>query len=139
MNALYAATRKSADHYHDAAMFLDNDQLSADFNKIAEQRQGLSRKIKAAVRTLNDLPAEPDPDRESLEQLIHHISAGMSAEKSAKIVQQRINDEQEIHNLALDARNTSLDANCTAVVDEVAKHVQTITKRLQTLIDIHPD
>ncbi len=138
MNAFYAAIRKSAAHYQDAAMFLDNAQLSATFKELAEQRQALSRKVKAAIRTLDDLPAEPDPDRESLEQLAHHISARVSADQAAGILQQRMANEQEVHDLASDARETALDANCAALVDEVEKHVQTISKRLQSLIDTHP-
>ena len=135
MNALYTAIRKNADHYHDAALRLGDSALTMVFHEIVEQRNILSENIRELVRGLGDLPSEPDPDRETLEQLAYHIGSSLSSNQPVKILQQRLSAEQEVADLAAAAKRVELNDACTALVEEVEEHVQTVTGRLQALIE----
>ncbi|MGB3222906.1 MAG: hypothetical protein WBB23_08905 [Desulforhopalus sp.] len=137
LNALYVAIRKSADHYRDAALCLDDSALTVALSEIVVQRKILSENVRKVISSLGDLPAEPDPDRESLEQLAYRIGTLLSSDQPAKILEQRLAAEQEVAELAAAAGELELDDSCTALVDEVKEHVQVVTDRLQALIKEH--
>ena len=135
LNALYVAIRKSADHSRDLARFIDDAKLTTALGEIAVQREILSQNVRAVIHTLGDLPAEPDPDRETLEQLAHKIRALVSSDQQVKILEQCLGAEQEVARRAADARKLGLDDTCATMIDDVENQVRIVTRRLQTLMD----
>ncbi len=138
MNSIYTAIRKNADHYLDAAKGLDDSVLITVFHEILEQRNILSEKARELIRSIGDLPPEPDPDRETFEQLAYHIDSSLSSNRSANILKQRLDAEQELAALTAAAKEVRLNETCAALVDEVEEHVRAVTVHLQALIEEYP-
>ena len=132
MNELYVKVCESADHLKDAANYLDAKGLSGVLKEIAAQRKVLSWQIKAAIRTLGDLPPEPDPDRESVEQLFNRIGAMVASDQTTCLLEQRLSGEKELAQSVVNARSTGLDDLCTQAVDKIEESSRLATRQLQS-------
>lgn len=137
LNTALVAIETSADHYHAAAEHLQDSAVSEALRQIGDERNSLSEGFKTAIRNSGDLPPEPDPDRESLEQLAQQIGAAIASDHTAKVLEQRLAAEQKLAALVTDTRNVELDDASDALFVELFEHIHRVTERLQTLLKQH--
>lgn len=134
LNTALVAIETSADHYHAAAEHLKDSPVSAALRRISDERNSLSQRFKAAIRNSGDLPPEPDPDRESLEQLAQQIGAAIAPDQTLKVLEQRLAAEQKLAALIADTRDAKLNAASDALFAELVEHIHSVTERLQALL-----
>ena len=130
LNSLLKAARETLDHYRDAIELVEesHEQL---FRDIGQQRRIFIQRIENAVRASGDLPTMPDPDKEAGEMLIHHVAALLKSNYAADLMQQRIDGEKNLANLADEAKNIEPKMQDKNLPDEFAVHVAEAITRLQ--------
>lgn len=134
LHDLLVATRKSVDHYRDAADFLGALRAGNELRSIANERDRLVEGLEQAVKESGDLPSVPDEDRESVEKLFHRVHASLSSDEVQDVLQQRLDAEQAFaRELAAihDTGSVGKDAGLLAAMEE---HVQFVIKRLNELL-----
>ncbi|MDO3383081.1 hypothetical protein [Gilvimarinus algae] len=133
LNDVHVAFMESADHYRDAADFLNKASVSRGLIAIAEQRDQLVGDIEKAIRDSGDLPSVPDTDRETGEQLIQHLTAMFSADETQGVLQQRREDEQWLQELLDSPELACLAKDYQAIVSRCRDNIEWALEKLDSL------
>jgi hypothetical protein len=131
LNSMLKAARETLDHYRDGAGLDEN--IAQLFRDISRQRREFIRRLEDAVRATGDLPSVPDPDKEAGEMLIHHVAAMIKDNYAADLVEQRIEDEKELADQAIEAKDTELKTSHTSLLNEFSAHITETITRLESV------
>lgn len=135
LHDLLVAAEKSEDLLRDAAVFLDDTRMEHELGQLADRRHGVVRDLRAAIVALNDMPSVPDPDAESAEKLLHHISALFTGERSRETtLRQRLAAEEQLGALLADVQQRNLGGQFGEVLYEVKESIREVTLHLQQLL-----
>ena len=133
LNDLLVASRESIDHYQDAVEYLDYDHVTPVLRMIMQERLGFIERIEQAIRALGDLPSVPDPDRETGEMLLHHITAALSSDTATQILEQRLKAERHLLELVQVCRAAGLDDEHGPLLRELEQQIHTAIEGLDAL------
>lgn len=133
INELLIVIKDTADHFHDAAEFLDDPSVTRTLETIAGERETLASRYEKAVRNLGDLPAGPDIDRETLERLAHRVGAAVSPDHVGEVISQRLAAENYLRKIIEQAKSVDLDGGCRALVADTAEHARGVRERLEQI------
>ena len=89
LQELFRLLCESADHCRAAAQCIAESTVASCFVDCARDREALRDAVEEQIRETGDLPAPPDPDRESGEQLLQRLHARMAADGIADLIDQR--------------------------------------------------
>lgn len=131
-NALLVAARETLDHYRDAVEMVDQN-LGEMFRGIGARRREFIHRLEGAVRALGDLPAVPDPDKESGEMLLHHVAALFQNDYAGDILNQRIEGEKKLADLVREVQTSELDASHKGLLQELDLHIADTITQLQSV------
>lgn len=134
LNDLLVAIRASADHYRDAAAFVESWTASEDLGRIAGERDALVQRLEEAVRSAGDLPSVPDEDRESVEKLFHRLHASLSRDEIHDIMRQRLDAERQLAGLVSAIRESESVGDYRGLIDDIQQHVQAVSKHVEHLL-----
>jgi hypothetical protein len=135
LNDLLVAAEKSEDLLRDAAGHLDDVRMEHELGQLADRRHIVVRDLRAAIVALDDMPSVPDPDAESAEKLLHHISAMISGEKSQETtLQQRLATEEQLSALLLEVQSRDIGEQFNEVLYEFNESIREVTLHLQQLL-----
>ena len=130
---LHLALQESVDHYRDAAEFVHQQSAAAAFSAIAQQREQLADTFAQAIRAADDLPSVPDPELESGEQFINHLTNLFAADEIDGLREQRLESEQRLEALlhspdcaALREQQPALQAKCEADIKRARERLQAL-------------
>jgi hypothetical protein len=126
------AARETLDHYRDAEKLVDQN-LDEVFRGIEAKRREFIHRLEDAVRALGDLPAVPDPDKESGEMLLHHVAALFQNDYSGDIINQRIESEKKLADLVKETHTDGLDASHQNLLQEFDVHIAETIKQLRSV------
>jgi hypothetical protein len=133
LNDLLVASRETADHYQDALEYLDDHPITPALRDIMQERLSVIERIEQAIRALGDLPSMPDPDRETGEMLLHHVTAALSSDSATEILEQRIKAERHLLALLQACNDVGLDNDQPQLLQEMAQQVHRVITRLEQL------
>ena len=133
LNDLLVASRETADHYQDALEYLDDHPITTALRDIMQERLSVIERIEQAIRALGDLPSMPDPDRETGEMLLHHVTAALSSDSATEILEQRIKAERHLLALLQACNDVGLDNDQPQLLQEMAQQVHRVITRLEQL------
>ena len=133
LNDLLVASRETADHYQDALEYLDDHPITPALRDIMQERLSVIERIEQAIRALGDLPSMPDPDRETGEMLLHHVTAALSSDSATEILEQRIKAERHVLALLQACNDVGLDSDQPQLLQEMAQQVHRVITRLEQL------
>ena len=133
LNDLLVASRETADHYQDALEYLDDHPITPALRDIMQERLSVIERIEQAIRALGDLPSMPDPDRETGEMLLHHVTAALSSDSATEILEQRIKAERHLLALLKACSDVGLDSDQPQLLQEMAQQVHEVITRLEQL------
>lgn len=134
LHDLLIAIQESADHFQDAAEFLGEHQVSVYFKQFAKQRLILAARLEEAIRAEGDLPPAPDPDKETSSIMFEHLLANLSTREAARIIEHRLDGEQDIRELVQSAIESGLDEPHPALVKDLRENNALILQSLQDLL-----
>jgi uncharacterized protein (TIGR02284 family) len=121
----------SADHYEAAAGNADDPALSDLFEKLAQQRRQLAIELADHIRALDDLPQQPDPDRETVDDLLMRIKAFFSGDQRDTLIDERKKMEQELADAVHAGLQQELPAQTKIKLREIMTHVDATIRQLE--------
>ncbi|MBU2885525.1 hypothetical protein KO507_07100 [Gilvimarinus agarilyticus] len=132
LQQLHIALLENADHYRDAAVFVSDTSAESCFEQLAAERESLARDFAAEIRSTEDLPSVPDPEREEGEQFINHLSGLFAADETGKVVAQRLQAEQQLAQMIseqeqwLEAQDEPLLRRCQQLVNDSIERLRAL-------------
>lgn len=142
LNELLVASQFTADHLQDSAEFLEESEVSAELQQLADLRQSLVERIEEVIRATGDLPSAADTDKETGESLLQRLRAAFAPNEIESVVQQRLQAESNLARLAQETREHGLAGQNEALLYELDGNIQMVSHRLKNLLEqihVSPD
>jgi hypothetical protein len=124
LNDLLVACKSSAEDYEQAAELAESAALAQFFRATADYRWGLADVLAAQVRNLDDLPREPDPDRQLLDHALTRLKTALHLAGDRDLAAERREDDLGLLDAARSTAELDLPAPAGEAVGTVVAHVQ---------------
>lgn len=132
---LHARVRESVDHYRDAARFVEDGRIARLFDGIADDREAFAARVARTIRENGDLPGAPDADRETGEQLIHHLRAWFASDQTRNVIEQRLEAEVGLADWLSAQRGLGQARQQEALLDALERQIDEIRSRLRDVLE----
>ena len=133
VNAVEKLCFETADHYEAAASELGDDRLAGVFTALAGERQNLAAELAVQIRAIDDLPQQPDPDREAISHMLAGIKALLSGDLRASLVADCERGEEALVSAVHAALRQDLPEEMHAVLRRVLAHAETAQRELRAV------
>jgi len=130
VNAVERLCFETADHYEAAASELGADHLAQVFAALAAERQQLAAELAVHIRALDDLPQQPDPDREAISHMLSGIKALLSGDMRASLVADCERGEEALVSAVHAALRQDLPPEMHAVLRRILAHAESAQREL---------
>ena len=130
VNAVEKLCFETADHYDAAASGLGADRISQVFTSLAEERRRLAAELAAHIRALDDLPQQPDPDREAIAHILSSIKALLSGDMRASVVADCERGEESLASAVHAALRQDLPEDMRDVLRRILAHAEAAQREL---------
>lgn len=131
LHDLHVALQENIDNYRDASTFVEDRRAGELFAAIAGEREPLRDEIEQAIRDVGDLPAAPDTDKETGEQLLHRLQSLFSRDQTEDVIAQRLEAEAALEEVLDEGQAmnvgepyTRLNARCRELVDSARRRLE---------------
>jgi uncharacterized protein (TIGR02284 family) len=131
LNQVETLCTESADHYAAAAETADDPALSHLFGEIARERRRFAAELADHVRALDDLPKQPDPDWETVDDLITGIKAFFSGDQRDTLIDERKKHERELAEAAEAGLQQDLPGATKSQLRQLLSHVHATIDQLE--------
>lgn len=118
---LLEALRAAADMYADNAEVLAEGELAELCRALALRRGQQAQAVADELRRRGDLPGEPDADRETLQRLGHRLRTLVAGNERAVVVQDRLDAEAELAELAAQAAGLVTEPATQALLADIRR------------------
>lgn len=135
LNRVESLCLESADGYGSATGRCDNTVLAALFEQAQRERLEFAAELAPHIRALGDLPSDPDPDRETVSQVVEGIRAYLSVDGDAVLLEQRLQADSELEEAARAALAQALPAETRGMLERI---LSAIAKTREGMLEI-PD
>jgi uncharacterized protein (TIGR02284 family) len=130
LNDVESPLVESAHHYETAAGKTHDSQLAQLFAELAQQRRQLAAELAAHIRALDDLPQYPDPDRETVEDLLTSIKTLFSQDERNTLLDEREQFEDTLAKSVETALQHALAQNTKTLLERILSNVEAAKHRL---------
>jgi hypothetical protein len=128
---LEVACLEVADGHDGAAGILTDDPLAPTLRALAQARRAAAARLAEAIRQLDDLPAEPDADLETVRDLAARVVAALSPDQHDALAAERAAAEGHLVTLAEVALGQEELTNATRrLVEEIRADAAGAEQRL---------
>lgn len=131
LNKIETLCIETADHYASAAGNTDDQALSRLFGELARQRRQFAVELADHIRALDDLPQQPDPDRETIDDLLTSIKAFFSGDQRDTLIDERKKLEQDLAEAAQAGLQQALPGDTKILLRQLLSHVDSTIRRLE--------
>lgn len=114
LNRIETLCLQAAHRYAAAAGKTADADLAALFDDLALRRNRMAQELASHIRALDDLPQEPDPDREAVLNLFHDFKALFSADGRNAYIEECIGLENTIAEAVQEALRLSFSPDTDA-------------------------
>jgi uncharacterized protein (TIGR02284 family) len=133
LNQIETLCMASADHYALAVDDSDDPTLAQLFGDLARERKSFAVELADHIRALNDLPQQPDPDRETVEDLLTGIKAFFSGDQRDTLIEDRKKQELELAEAIQAGLQQALSAETKMFLRRLLNHVDASMQRLDQM------
>lgn len=133
-NEILVACQESIDYYENAITRIDDENKAALFQSIVNQRKLFSNSLTDIIRSNGDLPAMPDPDKETGEMIIEQVAASLSANDINYVVSHRIETEKHLQTLIEKATEMEMNESDQKLLQNFLNHIEKTIEDLSSLI-----
>lgn len=130
VNAVERLCFETADHYEAAASDIGDDKLAGLFASLAEERQQLAAELAVQIRALDDLPQQPDPDREAVSNMLSGIKALLSGDIRESLLADCERGEEALVSAVHAALRQDLPPDMLAMLQRILAHAETAQREL---------
>lgn len=121
---------ETADSYASAAKRTGDQELSARFETLAAQRRELAADLAAHIRALDDLPQQPDPDREAFQNMVSSVMALLSGDARTALIEERIQGEEALAKATREALQHVLPPDTLSMLHRLLAHAESTRNEL---------
>jgi hypothetical protein len=130
LNRVETLCIETADRYAAAADATDDPALSGLFGELAQQRRKFAAELADHIRALDDLPQPPDPDRETVDELLTSIKAFFSGDQRDTLIDERKKLENELAEAAQAGLEHSFPDETKILLRQLLAHAETALGQL---------
>lgn len=130
VNAVEKLCFETADHYGAVASELGDDRLAGVFNTLADERQHLAAELAVQIHAIDDLPQQPDPDREAIAHMLSGIKALLSGDMRASLVADCERGEDALVSAIHAALRQDLPEDMHVVLRRILAHAERAQREL---------
>jgi uncharacterized protein (TIGR02284 family) len=130
VNAVEKLCFETADHYEAAASELGDDRLAEVFAALADERQQLAAELAVQIHAIDDLPQQPDPDREAIAHMLAGIKALLSGDMRGSLVADCERGEEALVSAIHAALRQDLPEDMHAVLKRILAHAERAQREL---------
>lgn len=113
----------SADDYEAAAGRADDTLLAARLDEMARRRRALARDLAPHIRALDDLPQQPDPDREAFDHLFTGLKAMFSQDSDGALLEHCLRADTELQQAIEAALREPVRAETRSLLESMLQRV----------------
>jgi uncharacterized protein (TIGR02284 family) len=124
---------ESADHYGSAAGKASDPELSRLFKELEAERNQLAKELAEHIRALDDLPQTPDPDMESVSDLLTSVKAFFASDERGALIDEREQFEHKIADVVQTALRENLSEDAKVMLGKVLEHTRQAISRLEAM------
>ncbi|OWW19310.1 hypothetical protein AYR66_07145 [Noviherbaspirillum denitrificans] len=133
VNAVERLCFETAGHYEAAASELGEDHLAHVFSALADERQRLAGDLAVQIRALDDLPQQPDPDREAMSHMLSGIKALLSRDMRGTLVADCERGEEALLSALHAALRQDLPEEMQEVLRRILAHAESAQRELSAI------
>lgn len=130
VNAVEKLCFETAGHYEAAASELGDDRLATVFTTLADERQHLAAELAVQIHAIDDLPQQPDPDREAIAHMLSGIKALLSGDMRASLVADCERGEEALVSAIHAALRQDLPVDMLGVLQRILAHAERAQREL---------
>jgi hypothetical protein len=131
LNAVLIALYSAADHYAQSVELLENQPPADYFARLLHLRRAAATRLTELLRTLDFLPAEPDPDRLALTELATRVKAALAREVEPILVQKALHLEVQIEHRFEEALKMAMPPPVESTLQRLESETRREIERLQ--------
>ena len=121
---------KTAHFYRAMSEELAQNPVGEVLADIANEREAFVAPFEQAVKQLDELPAEPDADREWFEELGGKIAKFLSADSKAAVLNKCIEKDEALFELLDGAEQDDKSPELTRLIDSLEEHLADTRTRI---------
>ena len=134
INQISAKARELADHYEDFSVQLEDATLTKLFQQQASTHRNHAEDLENVLRVAGELPRQPDPEQETLNDLIENVSNAIARDTQQAILQHRLNAEEQllatISNMATNELSAPAKTSLAALSAACKQHLTALKRAL---------
>lgn len=136
---LLVALQETADMFRDTADYVDEQSLSKELENIASEREDFLPSLRKLLRDNEDLPSEPDRERETAKKLLSRLFAAVDSNSTGEILMEREKEEDHVKQALTQCRKIGLEENYGELLHNIDKHMISTHEKLQKLLAQYHD
>lgn len=121
---------EATDRYASAAEKADTPALAGLFTELAQQHRQFVAELAHQIRAIGDLPQPPDPDKETIEDVLTSVKGWLRGDVQGTLTEDRARGEEALADAARDALAHELPADLRALLQEILAHAEAAKDRL---------
>lgn len=133
-NEILVACQESIDYFESAIARVEDENKTALLQSIVNQRKQFSKSFTDIIRRNGDLPAMPDPDKETGEMIIEQVAASLSDNDINYVISHRIENEMHLQALTEKATEMEMNESDRTLLQKFLNHIQNTVAELSSLI-----
>lgn len=130
LNQVETLCIETADRYAAAAGNTDDEALSRLFGELSRQRREFAIQLAEHIRALDDLPQQPDPDREAVGELLTSIKAFFSGDPRDTLIDESKKLELDLAQAAKTGLQQPFSEETKILLQRLLSHVDTALHQL---------
>lgn len=119
VNEVILSLREAADHYLNAAQVLADRPVAEGFEARGRACSDAAAGLDKHIRRLGELPRRPDPERETLDQILTRLGAGIAGDESSRYARLLQHKEAAIEKTADEALRQPLAEDTLAAMERI--------------------
>lgn len=131
LNQLESLCQKAADHYEAEAGKTDDAELGRLFKDLELRQRKNADALVPHIHALDDLPGSPDPDRETIDELLVNVKMLLSGDPRDILISGRLRAEHEIAEAADRAVKLALPEAARQVLEQIHGDARDAISRLE--------
>jgi uncharacterized protein (TIGR02284 family) len=131
VNGVKSCAEKSAHLYEDAAKRASDPEVRELFDRVAAERRALTRRLSDEVRSMGELPEDPDPDAEFVHRVVNAVRA-FFAEEDRALLEDRERAEAELAEAIESALSVEVEGGLRRLLVVTQQRIAALRARLRS-------
>ncbi len=134
MNRVETLCFEAAGRYDNAAQRVDAAEKASLFADRAQQLRARSADLAPHIRRLGDLPQQPDPDRETVSEVLSGIKAFLSGDPNHALAEEQLDLEKQLAEAIRSALRCDVAADTQSLLEQMLGEAETTQRQLRVAL-----